>query len=74
MERRELGEKAGLGTGRFSAVEYGKALQDAFLKSDDPAKKTAMNTKEANITLKLINIGIGILAGKPLPKPAGYSK
>lgn len=53
--------------GRFGFADYGKSLQDAFMKSNDPAKMTAKNTAEANKMLILINQGIQALAASPSP-------
>ena len=54
------------GAGRFGFAEYGKAIQNMFLKSDDPAKDTARNTKQANELLGTIDRGIQVLISKPL--------
>jgi len=61
------------GAGRFGFAEYGKAIQNMFLKSDDPAKDTARNTKQANELLGTIDRGIQVLVSKP-PKVAIYSE
>jgi len=52
-----------LAAGRFGFEQYGKSLQDMLLKSDDPAKKTAANTAEANKLLGRIETEIAGLKG-----------
>lgn len=59
--------------GRFGFAEYGKHLQDLFLKSDDPAKKTAENTAAAKVSLASINQGIQNLQGKMFYGMANYA-
>jgi len=74
MEREKLLEekpKFEMEAGRFGFADYGKALQDVFLKTDDPAKKTAANTAETNKKLDtIINEGI---KGLGVPQMASYS-
>ena len=63
LQKELTGEQAPALTGRFSPEQYGKSLQDLFLKSDDPAKKTAANTAEANRILDEIKTEIAGLNG-----------
>jgi len=54
-------------TGRFGFADYGRALQDMILKSDDPAKKVAKNTEETNKKLDaILTDGIKVIGGPQL--------
>jgi len=50
-------------SGRFGFEQYGKSLQDMLLKTEDPQKKTAANTAEANKLLGEIKTEIAGLNG-----------
>jgi len=52
-------------TGQVGFVDYAKQIQNALLRKDDPAEKTAKNTEESKKLLALINTGISNLNAKP---------
>ena len=62
-----------MGAGRFGFADFGKSLQDAFLKSDEPAKMTAKNTAETNKQLAVLNQATAVLIAKP-PQSSIYAR
>lgn len=78
MERQRIQEgrpkeEITMGAGRFGFADFGKSLQDAFLKSSDPSKETAKNTAAANKLLGMINTGIDVLKAKS-PQSSVYAR
>jgi len=78
LERKRIAEEGpgrgiGMEAGRFGFANFGKSLQDAMLKSDDPAKMTAKNTAMTNKLLDKIDQAVRVLGEKP-QAPAVHGK
>jgi len=72
-QRDQATTEPAMGGGRFGFADYGKSLQDAFMKSDDSAQKTAKNTALANKLLGVVDNSINTLS-KSIPRIGIYGK